>query len=99
MTQDDGKMTQEDIDKALRDEIVLFGLSTCMWCKKTKKHLDECKVAYSKIFVDLLDLDQKRQVRDEIKKYNERMSYPTVKIKDKVVVGYDTRKIDEALDS
>jgi len=98
MNHEDEAMNEEELTRALQNEIVLFGLSTCMWCRKTKKHLDEHKVAYSNIFVDLLSLDQKRKVREEVRKYNERMSYPTVKVRDKVVVGYDKKKLNEVLE-
>ena len=92
-------MTEEEILKALEDDIVFFGLSTCMWCKKTVRLLDEKNIQYSKIFVDLLDVKMKKKIRNEVKKYNKSMSYPTVKIKDTVVVGYDKDKLEEALQS
>ena len=92
-------MTEEEILKALEDDIVFFGLSTCMWCKKTVSLLDEKNIQYSKIFVDLLDVKMKKKIRNEVKKYNKSMSYPTVKIKDTVVVGYDKDKLEEALQS
>jgi glutaredoxin-like protein NrdH len=92
-------MNQEEIQKALQDDIILFGLSTCMWCKKTVRFLDEKNIPYSKIFVDKLGLNEKRMVRDEVQKYNKKLSYPTVKIKDKVVIGYDKEKLNEAIGS
>lgn len=92
-------MNDEEIQKALTDDIILFGLSTCMWCKKTIRFLGEKNVSYSKIFVDLLSLPQKNRVREEVKKYNKRLSYPTVKVKEKVVIGYDKEKLEEALES
>ena len=92
-------MTEEEILKALEDDIVFFGLSTCMWCKKTVRFLDEKNIQYSKIFVDLLEVKLKKKIRSEVKKYNKSMSYPTVKIKDTVVVGYDKDKLEEALQS
>lgn len=92
-------MNDEEIQKALQDDIVFFGLSTCMWCKKTVRFLDEKNISYSKIFVDLLSLPQKKLMREEVMKYNKRLSYPTIKVKDKVVIGYDKEKLEEALES
>jgi len=92
-------MNEEECKRALQDEIILFGISTCMWCKKTVRFLDEKNISYSKIFVDLLEGQQKSMVREEVKKYNKRLSYPTVKVREKVVVGYDREKLEEALRS
>ncbi len=96
---DDDHMNDEEVQELLSGDVVLFALSTCMWCKKTLKMLDENDIRYSKIFVDQLDLDQKRMVRDELRKYNDRMSYPTIKFGDKTLVGFDRKKLEEAIDS
>ncbi len=90
-------MNSDEITEALKAEIIFFGLSTCMWCQKTARFLDEKGVIYSKIFVDLLDLQQKREIHSEVKKYNKNLSYPTVKIGETIVIGYDKEKLEKAL--
>ncbi len=42
----------------VRGKVVLYALSTCMWCKKTKKLLNELAVDYYYVDVDLLPSDQ-----------------------------------------
>src|SRR4030042_5339749 len=38
-----------------KGKIVMYGLSTCVWCKRTKKLLTDLGVEYDYVFVDKLD--------------------------------------------
>ena len=40
--------------KNKKHRVMLYALSTCIWCKKTKKLLDNLDVCYDFVFVDLL---------------------------------------------
>ena len=78
-------------------EIEFYGLSTCMWCKKTKAYLDGKGVKYNCIFVNELTGEEREKIMDLVAKLNPDLSFPTVKIGDKVIVGYNVDKIEEAL--
>jgi glutaredoxin len=79
--------------------IQLYALSTCVWCRKTKKLLDSLKVAYDFVYTDLLDSEKRNEVLDEIEKWNSRVSFPTVVIKNKkAIVGFKEDKIREAIE-
>ena len=77
--------------------VQLFTLSTCGHCKSTKKFLDKFSVTYDFIDVDLLDRDQRKEILEDIKKLNPRMSFPTIVIGDRVIVGFKENEIKEAL--
>jgi len=77
--------------------VKLFALSTCSHCKSTKKLLDEHKVAYDCVEVDQCPAHQKDQVIAEVRKYNPSLSFPTLVIGDKVIVGYKEQDIKELL--
>jgi glutaredoxin len=47
--------------------------------------------------VDLLDGDERRDIIEDIKKFNPRCSFPTIIIGDNVIVGYKEKEIKEAL--
>ena len=80
-------------------DIMLYGLSTCMWCKKTKKLLDALGVKYSFVYVDLLDETMKNHYLEEMKVRNPRGSFPTLVINDRqTIVGFDETRIREALE-
>ena len=47
----------EHIEGKDKGKILLYSLSTCIWCRKTKELLERLGVSYDYIFVDLLDDD------------------------------------------
>lgn len=79
-------------------KIKIFSLSTCSHCRACKKMLQELSVAFEFIDVDLLKGDARKEAIAEVKKYNERCSFPTIVIGDDVIVGYKAEKIKEALE-
>jgi glutaredoxin-like protein NrdH len=80
-----------------KGKIMLFALSTCVWCKKTKALLDELGVAYDYEYVDLLYGADRDKTMNEVKKWNPSCSFPTVVIKGKCIVGFKDNEIREAL--
>ena len=79
-------------------KIVFYGLSTCGWCKKMKRFLDSTGLQYELVYVDKLQGDEKRAATDEVRRWNPRVSFPTVVIDDeRAVVGFRETQIKEAL--
>jgi len=88
----------EHVDGIDKGKIMLYALSTCVWCKKTKQLLNDSGVKYDYVFVDLLDGSDKDETMDQIKKHNPRCSFPTLVIDDKkCIVGFKEDDIKEAL--
>jgi glutaredoxin len=86
------------IDGKDKGKIVLYALSTCVWCKKVKKLLKKLGVKYSYIFVDELKGKEKEKIMRQLEKWNPRRSFPTVVInEEKCIVGYKEDDIKEAL--
>jgi glutaredoxin len=91
-------MKIEHVKGENKGKILLYALSTCGWCNKTKEFLKSLGVEYSYIFVDYLEGQEKEDTIEEVKKWNPRCSFPTVVINDeKCVVGYKEDEIKEAL--
>ena len=83
-----------------RGKIVLYALSTCVWCKKTKELLTGLEVDFSYLFVDMLMGNEVDEVLVEMEKFNPKGSFPTLVINDeKVIVGYREQEIREALET
>ena len=81
-----------------RGKVVLFALSTCGWCKKTKKLLNDLGVAYSYVDVDQAEEDDKEEVVGQLRKWNPRSSFPTLVINDeRCIVGFKEEEIKEAV--
>ena len=78
--------------------IMLYALSTCGWCAKTKKLLDDLGVEYNFEYVDHLQGEEREQAIQEVKHWNPSCSFPTMVINDETcIVGYREDKIREAL--
>jgi len=80
-----------------RGDIILYALSTCVWCRKTKQLLDQLGVEYNYVDVDLLEGEEKIKATEEVKNLNPRCSFPTLAVGGKCIVGFDEQKIRESI--
>ena len=87
----------ERVEGENKGKIMLYALSTCGWCRKTKELLNELGVEYEYIYVDLLEDKDEDTAMEEVKKWNPRRSFPTLIIDDKCIVGFREEEIREAL--
>ncbi|MCS7249734.1 MAG: glutaredoxin family protein [candidate division WOR-3 bacterium] len=79
-------------------KVVLYALSTCGWCRKTKNLLSQLSINYQCFDVDLLKGEEREKILQELKKYNANLSFPTLVIDDQIVIiGYDEEKIKKEL--
>ena len=79
-----------------KGKIVVYALSTCPWCRKTKNLLNELGVEYFFGDVDLMDDEEKMEALKVIRKWNPGASFPTIIIDDaKSIVGFQEEKIKE----
>jgi glutaredoxin-like protein NrdH len=78
-------------------KVMLYALSTCVWCRRTKKLLNELGVDYDYTDVDLLSRAEREAVMEAVKKYNPSLSFPTLVIDDKkAILGFQEKEIREA---
>lgn len=80
-----------------KHRVVLYALSTCGWCRKTKELLQCEDVEHELVDVDLLTGEERTKVSDEVRRLNPRGNYPVLQIDEQVIVGYDPEKTREAL--
>ena len=77
---------------------VFYGLSTCIWCKRTRQFLEDQKVEFEYVYVDKLKGEEREEAIEEIKGWNKAVSFPTIVFDDKeCVVGYKPEEIKKAL--
>lgn len=77
---------------------MLYALSTCPWCQKTKHLLDELGVDYNYEDVDLLVGDARRDVMSEVERWNPSRSFPTVVVDDnRCIIGYQENELRNLL--
>lgn len=79
-------------------KVMLYALSTCVWCQKTKRLLNDLGVEYDYTDVDLLSGAEREAAIESVKKHNPACSFPTLVINDsKCIVGFKENEIREAL--
>ncbi len=85
--------TEVDGGNSAEENILVITLSTCMWCKKCKRFLNEQGVKYKFIDADKIDPGDKVKILEHLKEdYQERVSYPFLVCESGHVVGYDLKK-------
>lgn len=88
----------EHVEGTKKGEVVLYALSTCQWCRKTRGLLGSIKVDYYYVYVDLIAGKDQEKIIEEIKRFNPACSFPTLVIDGKdTIVGFDEEKIRERL--
>ena len=76
-----------------------FALSTCGWCRKPVNWLNEKGVDYDLVYSDQLAGDERREMVEELKQYNERKTFPTIVINagEIVIIGYKPDEMEKEL--
>jgi glutaredoxin len=75
-------------------DIIIFALSTCIWCRKAKQLLNDLGVEYSYIDVDLLQGKDQEETVAEMAKWNKMQSFPTIILDNKkMILGFKEQEI------
>jgi glutaredoxin-like protein NrdH len=91
-------MTVEHVPGKKAGDIMLYALSTCGWCRKTRELLQELGLDYSYEYVDLLEGDDRTRAMKTVEKWNPSCSFPTLVLNNqKCIVGYQPDLIKKEL--
>ncbi len=71
-----------------KHRVLLYALSTCAWCKKTKKFLNENGVEYEYVDVDLANDEDHEKIRQDIINRGSEPTYPTIIVDNKKVINW-----------
>ena len=84
--------------KKTEHKVVVYALSTCVWCKMTRQFLKDNGIEFEYIDVDLCEPEEKEQVRQQIQSKGGNLSYPTTIVDDKTLItGFRKDLLKEAL--
>ena len=79
-------------------KVVVYALSTCVWCKMTKQFLKDNEIGFEFIDVDMCEPEEKEQIRQQIQSKGGSLNYPTTIVDDKkVITGFRKDQLKEAL--
>ena len=85
--------------KNKKHKVLIYAISTCAWCKMTKKFLNENDIEYEYVDVDLVSDKNHQKITEDIKNLGASPSFPTLVVDDKTVItGFRKDKIKEALE-
>jgi glutaredoxin-like protein NrdH len=91
-------MIMQHVEGQDKGNLVLFALSTCGWCKKTRELIEDLDANYDYVYVDLLQGKEREEVVEMVKKWNPQVSFPTLVINDeKCIIGFKEEEIKEVL--
>ena len=78
-------------------DIHLYALSTCPYCRMTKRYLDDHGISYELTEVDLLEGDERQKTIDEVKQLSGGTSFPVLVAEGQVIVGFNKTRIADVL--
>ena len=79
-------------------KVVVYALSTCVWCRMTKEFLKDNKIEFEYLDVDTCDVKETEQARQTILSKGGSLNYPiTIIDNSKVVTGFRKDLLKEAL--
>jgi glutaredoxin-like protein NrdH len=83
--------------KNKKGNVMLFALSTCGWCKKTRALLEELGIEYHYVYVDLLESNEQDEAVAQMGKYNPGTNFPTIVLANgKAIIGFKEDEIRKA---
>jgi len=78
-------------------DIRLYALTTCPYCRMTKRYLDDHSISYEIVEVDLLEGEERQHTIDEVKQVSGGTSFPVLVADGEVVVGFNKSRIADIL--
>lgn len=79
-------------------KVVIYALTTCLWCKKTKKYFEDRKVPFEAVDYDAQPEEKQEEIMKEMKGAGCSGSFPFTKIGGACVQGYDPDEFDKLLE-
>ena len=78
-------------------KVFLYALSTCFYCRQTKKFMEDNGIEFEHVDVDLAEQSEKEKLMKEVIDLTGAGKFPVIKIGEQVVVGYDEDKLKDLL--
>ncbi len=78
-------------------KVSMYTLSTCPWCRKTKKFFQERNIPFDFIDYDLASEADQERISKDMMKYTGHIAFPFVRIGDVVIIGYNPEKFEEGI--
>lgn len=78
--------------------VVFYGLSTCIWCRRTREFLEDQGVTFDFHYVDLLEGAAREEAIAEVRRWNPAVSFPTIVVNGETcVIGFRPEELQRVL--
>ncbi len=79
-------------------KVTIYALSTCLWCRKTKKFFEDKKVPFETVDYDKQDESRQTEMLAEMKESGYSGAFPFTRIGNACVQGYDPVEFERLLE-
>ena len=69
-----------------KHKVLMYAISTCGWCKRAKKMLNDLDVEYEYVDIDLGSREDRHKIRLDIQSRGGRLLFPTIIIDNKTLL-------------
>jgi glutaredoxin len=79
-------------------KVILYALSTCGWCKKSKQFLIDNNIEFEYLDVDKASQEEREQAINELKARKAPIGFPIIIINgERLIVGFRVNELRETL--
>ena len=79
-------------------KVLIYAISTCIWCKRAKKFLRDQDIEYKYVDIDQCNVEDRSKIKNDILARGGQLVYPTIIIDDKILINnFRIDKIRNAL--
>ncbi|MFX1362837.1 MAG: glutaredoxin family protein [Promethearchaeota archaeon] len=83
-----------------KHKVLVYALSTCIWCKQVKSFLKSNDIEYGYVDVDLSSKEDQEKIRKHIYDLGGRFSFPTIIIdEDNLITGHHEDRLRRVLET
>jgi len=82
-----------------KHKVLVYAISTCGWCKRAKKFLNDNNIEYEYVDVDICSWEDRNIIRQDIQSLGGLLAHPTIIIDNKTLLtGASPDKLREVLE-
>lgn len=79
-------------------KVLIYAITTCIWCKRAKKFLRDQDIEYKYVDIDQCNVEDRSKIKKDILARGGQLVYPTIIIDDKILINnFRIDKIRDAL--
>ena len=82
-----------------KHKVLVYALSTCGYCKRAKKFLNNNNIEYEYVDIDICSWENKNKIRQDIQSRGGPLAYPTIIVDNKILLtGSSPDKLREVFE-